>query len=134
VSIRLLIADDDGTIRLLLRRLLENHVGWEVCGEAGTGREAVKRASQLSPDVVILDLAMPTMNGMQTAQEILRGSPDLPILLLSVQQVSPQLIEEARAVGFRGAVTKSRGREVVEAVEALLRRETFFALDQSVEA
>jgi DNA-binding NarL/FixJ family response regulator len=133
VSIRLLIADDDGTIRLLLRRLLENHAGWEVCGEAGNGREAVKRASQLAPDVVILDLAMPTMNGMQTAQEILRGSPDLPILLLSVQEVSAQLIEEARAVGFRGAVTKSRGREVIQAVEALLRTETFFALDQSVE-
>jgi two-component system, NarL family, nitrate/nitrite response regulator NarL len=131
VPIRLLIADDDRNIRLLLRRLFEHHAGWEVCDECANGSEALEKALQLAPDIVILDLAMPGMNGLQSAQQILRINPQVPILLLSVQQVSRQLAEAARNIGFRGAVTKGNGREVVQGVETLLRGESFFVLDQT---
>jgi DNA-binding NarL/FixJ family response regulator len=131
VPIRLLIADDDPNIRLLLRRLFEHHAGWEVCGECANGIEALEKALKLAPDIVILDLAMPGMNGLQSAQQILRINPHIPLLLLSVQQVSRQLAEAARNIGFRGAVTKGNGREVVEGVETLLRGESFFVLAQT---
>jgi CheY-like chemotaxis protein len=75
VPIRLLIADDDPTIRLLLRRLFEHHAGWEVCDECANGSEALEKALKLAPDIVILDLAMPGMNGLQSAQQILRIKP-----------------------------------------------------------
>jgi DNA-binding NarL/FixJ family response regulator len=116
---------------MLLRRVLEAHPGWQVCGEAANGPEAIETVRALKPDVVIVDLAMPGMNGMQAAQEMLRTSPNLPILLLSVLEVSPKLVTAAKRLGFRGAVTKASGREVLEAVEALLRAETFFLLEQS---
>jgi len=128
---RILIADDDPTIRMLLRRLLEDHAGWEVCAEAATGSDAVEKAARLSPDVVILDLAMPNMNGLQAAYEISQEHPALPMLLVSVQQISAQLADAARQVGFRGAVTKSSGREVVQGVAAISGNETYFAVEQS---
>src|SRR5438046_7450632 len=103
--VRILIADDDETIRMLLRRLLENHDSWEVCGEAEHGQQAIDKTIDLRPDVVILDLAMPGMNGFQAAQEISSANPEIPLLLLSVQEVTTELIRTARYAGFRGAVT-----------------------------
>jgi DNA-binding NarL/FixJ family response regulator len=127
MATRILIADDDDSIRLLLRRLLEEHADWQVCGEAANGHEAIARAADLDPDVVILDLAMPHMNGFQAAQEICMRRPHVPMLLLTVQEVSAELAREAQRVGFRGAVSKSRGTEVVLGVEALLQEKSFFA-------
>src|SRR5712691_8989827 len=100
MSIRILVADDDSTIRKLLRRLLEDHRGWEVCGEAVDGLDAVAKSEQLAPDVVILDLAMPRMNGLQAAREITKRSPRFHLILLTVQQLSHQLAQEARDAGF----------------------------------
>src|ERR1700730_12843045 len=116
MSIRILIADDDSTIRMLVRRLLERRSEWQVF-EAANGAEAVEKVEQFAPDLAILDLAMPLMNGVQAAREISKANPRLLMLLISVQEVSRQLIEAARSAGFRGAVTKSRGHEIVEAVE-----------------
>lgn len=126
MSIRVLIADDDMAIRRLLRRLIESHDGWSVCGDAQDGQEAVSKVSQLSPDVLVLDLAMPEMNGLQAAREISRRSPELPMLLLTVQQVSRELNAEAAHAGFKGVVSKSTGSEVVKAIEVLLQRQKFF--------
>lgn len=126
MAIRILIADDDSTIRMLLRRLLEGRSNWRVCSEAVNGVEAVEKVERFAPDVAILDLGMPIMNGVQAAREISKAHPRLPMLLISVQEVSRQLAEAARDAGFRGAVTKSRGHEIVEAVEALLNNELFF--------
>jgi len=131
MSARILIVDDDPSIRMLLRRLLENHVGGEV-SEAVNGAEAVEKTARLSLDLVILDLAMPGMNGLQAAREISKINPRLPILLASVEEVSKHLARAARDSGFRGAVTKSKGTEVVQAAEALLHNETFFAVDESL--
>ncbi len=126
MAIRILIADDDISIRRLLRRLIESHHDWSVCGDAKDGNEAVRKAGQLSPDVIVLDLAMPEMNGLQAAREISRSSPELPMLLLTVQQVSNELNNEAAHAGFKGAVSKSTGSEVIKAIEVLLKRQKFF--------
>jgi len=126
MPVRILIADDDVAIRRLLRRQLEGQPDWEVCGEAANGQEAVVRAQQLTPDVAVLDLAMPLMNGLQAARQISRALPRVPMLLLTVQEVSSELAKEARNVGFRGAVSKSTGMEVVNGIEVLLRGESFF--------
>ncbi len=126
MAIRILIADDDVSIRRLLRRLIESHHDWSVCGDAKDGNEAVRKAGQLSPDVIVLDLAMPEMNGLQAAREISRCSPELPMLLLTVQQVSNELNNEAAHAGFKGAVSKSTGSEVIKAIEILLKRQKFF--------
>jgi DNA-binding NarL/FixJ family response regulator len=122
---RILIADDDASIRGLLRRILEEHPGWQVCGEAANGRDAILKTEQLTPDVVVIDLAMPQMNGLQAGQEIFK-STHLPMLLLTVQDVSPELAQEARKAGFQGALSESRGVEVVTGIETLLREENFF--------
>ncbi len=126
---RILIADDDATIRLLLRRLLERQPGWQVCGEASNGAEAIERVEELDPDVVVMDLGMPIMTGLQAAPEIVKAHPRLPMLLMSVQEVSNQLARIARDAGYRGAVTKSSGNEVLKGIEALLRHEMFFYAD-----
>ena len=126
MAVRILIADDDAAIRRLLRRLIENHENWTVCGDALDGKDAVGKAAQLSPDVIVLDLAMPQMNGFQAAREISRATPEVPILLLTVQQLSRELTHEAQHAGFRGAVSKSTGSEVVRAIESLLKHENFF--------
>jgi DNA-binding NarL/FixJ family response regulator len=126
MAVRILIADDDPTIRILLRRLLERHSDWRVCGEAVNGVEAVEKVEVFTPDLAILDLGMPIMNGVQAAREIARANPRLPMLLISVQEVSEQLADAARDAGFMGAVTKSRGHEIVEAVEALVGNQLFF--------
>jgi DNA-binding NarL/FixJ family response regulator len=131
MPVRILIADDDASIRYLLRRILEERPGWEVCGEASDGNDAVAKTEQLAPDLAIIDLAMPDKNGVQAAREIFAASPLTPMLLLTVQEVSMELARTAREAGFRGAVTKGSGSEVVQAVEALLGEGTFFSVEAS---
>ena len=126
MAVRILIADDDSAIRRLLRRLIESHDGWSVCGDAHDGQDAIGKAALLNPDVIVLDLAMPQMNGLQAAREISRSTPEIPLLLLTVQQVSKELTNEAVHAGFKGAVSKSTGSEVVKAIEVLLKRQSFF--------
>lgn len=126
MPIRILIADDDASIRRLLRRLLEEHMDWQVCGEATNGQEAVQQAEKLAPDIAVLDLAMPCMNGLEAAREISKMSPHAAMLLLTVQEVSSQLVGEARDAGFQGAVSKATGAEVIKGIETLLSKQTFF--------
>jgi DNA-binding NarL/FixJ family response regulator len=126
MAVRILIADDDASIRRLLRRLIESHDGWSVCGDAQNGQDAIGKAAQLNPDVIVLDLAMPQMNGLQAGREISRHTPDIPLLLLTVQQVSKELTNEALHAGFKGAISKSTGSEVVKAIEVLLQHQHFF--------
>jgi DNA-binding NarL/FixJ family response regulator len=126
MPIRIFIADDDAVIRGLVRRVIEEHSDWKVCGEAENGFDAINQVKRLAPDAVVMDLAMPRMNGIQAAREISRSLPNLPMLLLTVQHVERELAHEARNAGFRGAVSKSTGSEVIKGIEALLRKETFF--------
>jgi DNA-binding NarL/FixJ family response regulator len=120
MTARILIADDDASIRRLVRRIVEEHPNWEVCGEAIDGQDAVAKTAELAPDVVILDLAMPEKNGFQAAREISEKSPKLPMMLLTVQDASAELDKEARRAGFRVIISKYKGTEVVQGIEFLL--------------
>lgn len=125
-AFRILIADDHEVARKGIRSLLEDHVGWEVCGEAKDGREAVEYAGKLKPDILLLDIGMPNLNGLDAARQILATDPDARILILTVHD-SEQTVREVLAVGARGFLLKSdAGRELVAAVEALQNRRTFF--------
>ncbi len=130
MPVRILIADDDPAIRRLFRRLIEAQPDWQVCGEAVNGVDAVEQVVQAAPDLAILDLGMPLMNGMEAAKEISQLNPSLPLLLISVQEMSDQLVEAAQKAGFKGAITKSRGREVVTGVEAVLHNQLFFKREE----
>jgi DNA-binding NarL/FixJ family response regulator len=124
--LRILIADDHEVARKGIRSLLEDHAGWEVCGEARDGREAVECANTLKPDLLLLDLGMPNLNGLDAARQILATTPDARILILTVHD-SEQVVREVLATGARGFVLKSDAcRDVVAAVEALQHRHTFF--------
>ncbi len=125
-AFRILIADDHEVARKGIRSLLEDHAGWEVCGEARDGREAVEYAGKLKPDVLLLDIGMPNLNGLDAARQILATDPEARILILTVHD-SEQTVREVLAVGARGFLLKSdAGRELVAAVEALQQRRTFF--------
>ena len=131
MPVRILIADDDVSIRYLLRRILEERPGWEVCGEAANGNDAVTKIKQLAPDLAIIDLAMPDKNGLEAARQVFAMSPLTAMLLLTVQEVSGELAGAAREAGFRGAVTKGSSREVITAVETLLDKGTLFDVEGS---
>jgi DNA-binding NarL/FixJ family response regulator len=106
VSLRLLIADDNATARRLLRALLESHQGWEVCGEGENGLEAVAKAGELKPDLIILDLAMPVMDGLHAAQRISATSPTVPILMYTMHNFAG-LELEMKKVGVRKVINKT---------------------------
>ncbi len=125
-ALRLLIADDHEIVRCGLCALLKSHPEWEVCAEAVNGQEAVDMARQLKPDIVILDIGMPNMNGLIAARQIRQTQPNQKILVLSVTD-EEQLVQEVLAVGARGFVLKSdAARDLIAAVEALQAGTTFF--------
>jgi len=125
-TFRILIADDHEVVRRGIRALLEGHTGWEVSGEAKDGREAVQQAGELKPDLVLLDIGMPNLNGIDAARQILATCPATSILVLTMHY-SPQVVQEVLAVGARGFLLKSdAGRDLVTAVEAVQHSRTFF--------
>src|ERR1700736_6798898 len=125
-TLRILIADDHDLMRRGVKALLQSRAGWEVCGEAHTGREAVAKAEELKPDVVILDISMPDLNGVDAAKRIRKASPDTEVLILSVHY-SDQLIRDILEAGVRGYIVKSDSdRDLVIAVETLANHKPFF--------
>ena len=123
---RIVIADDHEVVRKGLRAILEAHPGWEVCGEASDGRSAVEKAQELRPEVVVIDIGMPQLNGLEATRQILKNQPETRVLVLSVYE-SEQLVEEVLDAGARGYVLKSdASRDLVRAIEELLRNHTFF--------
>ena len=119
--VRILVADDHEVVRRGLRAILETREGWEVTGEAATGREAVEQAKQLKPDVVVLDLVMPEMNGLEATRRILKAVPTAEVLILTMHEPE-HLMHEVLTAGARGYLLKSdAGRELVAAVDALSR-------------
>jgi len=125
-SLRILIADDHPVVRHGLHRLLGSNQGWEVCGEASDGREAVDKYKQLKPDLVILDICMPKLNGVEAARQILKLDPKQRIMILTDVQ-SEEIICQCLAMGVRGWVLKSDGPEdLIAAVEALACNSSFY--------
>ena len=124
--LRILIADDHEVARQGIRALLEAHPGWEVCAEAKDGREAVELAATVNPALILLDIGMPNLNGLEAARQILAFLPEVPILILTMLD-SDQVVREVLRAGARGFLLKSdAGRDLVAAVEALQLRRTFF--------
>src|SRR5258708_8703367 len=126
MKLRILIADDHEVVRRGLCTVLQSHEGWEICGEANDGREAVEKAKQIKPDVVILDVGMPHLNGLAAARQLIQQNPQQKVIVLTITD-SDQVIREALDAGARGFVLKSdAARDLVSAVEALQRNRMFF--------
>jgi len=120
------VADDHEVMRLGIRNLLESKPNWTVCAEAENGYEALEKALQLQPDLIILDITMPTMNGLEAARRISQSHPEIPIILFSLH-LFDDLACSFESAAIRGAVSKGEaGRDLVEAVETVLRGGTFF--------
>jgi DNA-binding NarL/FixJ family response regulator len=129
--VKVLIADDHEIIRRGVRSILESRHDIRICGEAANGREAVNKASELHPDLIILDHAMPLLSGLAAASEIRQILPKVPILMLSMHAGKP-LLDALRLLGVRGFVPKAEcAGKLLEAVDAVLRGETFFSIELS---
>lgn len=125
-TLRIMVVDDHEVVRKGLRTTLESRHGWTVCGEAADGREAVQRAQELKPDIVVMDLTMPELNGLEATRKILRTLPKTEILILSMHE-SEQLVHEVLEAGARGYVLKSdAGSAIFSAVENLSKHKPFF--------
>ena len=126
MKLRILIADDHEVVRRGLCALLQGHEGWEICGDAKDGREVVEKARLLKPDIVILDVGMPNLNGLAATRQLLQENPQQKVIVLTITD-SDQVIREALDAGARGFVLKSdAARDLVTAVEALQRNRMFF--------
>jgi DNA-binding NarL/FixJ family response regulator len=123
---RILIADDHAMIRKGLRTVLEPHEGWDIVGEATTGLEALEMTKSVEPDLVVLDVSMPILNGLEVAHRISISRPAIKILMFTMHN-SPQFARDVQKSGAHGYVCKSSGEEaLMRAIEALLRGEAFF--------
>src|ERR1700722_1383460 len=124
-SLRILIADDHDLVRRGISDLLQSYPGWTICAEAKTGREAVAKAEELKPDIAILDISMPHLNGLEAARKIRKASPRTEVLILSMH-CSDQLTREVLDAGALGYVLKSdSGRDLAIAIEALANHKPF---------
>jgi DNA-binding NarL/FixJ family response regulator len=124
--LRILIADDHELVRKGLRSVLSSREGWTVCAEARHGREAVEKARECRPDIVIMDLTMPELNGLEATRQIRAILPDTEVLILTMHH-SEQLVHEVLSAGARGYLLKTdAGDAVFDAVEALARHKPYF--------
>ncbi len=125
-SVRILIADDHELFRRGLAAELTQVPGWVVAGEAANGRDAVELAAALKPDLVVLDLTMPELNGLEAARKIISVNPAARVLILTAHE-SEQLVREVLSAGAQGYVLKSdAGRTLIAALQSLLDGRSFF--------
>ncbi len=124
--VRILIADDHEVFRRGTQALLESRPGWNVCGEAATGREAIEKTKKLKPDVVIMDISMPELNGLEAAEQILKFAPKTEVLILTIHD-SEELVREMAKMGVRGYMLKTdTSQDLVTAIEALALHRPFY--------
>jgi DNA-binding NarL/FixJ family response regulator len=125
-TIRVLIADDHDLMRRGIKSIIETKKGWEICGEAQTGVQAVAKAKELKPDIAVLDITMPELNGLEAAKKIQKVSEKTEILMLSVHY-SDQLIRDVIQAGIRGYIVKSDSdRDLSIALDNLANHKPFF--------
>lgn len=123
---RILLADDHEIVRRGLRAILAARPEWEICAEATNGRQALEQAKQLRPDLVIMDIAMPELNGLNAARQILKELPQTEILILTVHEPEP-LVRAVLDAGAHGFILKSdASRDLITAVDALLKHKVSF--------
>jgi len=127
MPVRILIADDHHVVRTGLRALLESKAGWQVCAEATNGREAVELAGHLKPDVAVLDIGMPLLNGVEATRQIHKLSPQTEVLILTMHD-SELLVQEVLEAGAHGYILKDDAdRNLIAAVDALRRHKPFLS-------
>ena len=125
--LRILIADDHAVVRTGLRTMVESHAGWEVCAEASDGREAIEKASKLKPDVAVLDIGMPLLNGVDVTRRIRTLSPETEILILTMHE-SDDLVQQVVEAGARGYILKDDAdRILIAAIDALRQHKPYFS-------
>ncbi|MGH9354981.1 MAG: response regulator, partial [Terriglobia bacterium] len=125
-KIRILLADDHELVRRGLRAILAVDPRYEICGEASNGREAIEKARQLEPDLVILDISMPELNGLEAAREIKKSVTHTEVLALTIND-SEQLAQQLLNVGVRGYLLKSdAARDLIAGIESLQQHRPFF--------
>ncbi len=123
---RILLADDHSVVRRGLRTLLETQPGWEICGEASNGREAIELTSELRPDVIVMDISMPELNGLEATRQITKKDPKIEVLILTLYD-SEQMIRDARDAGAHGYILKSGlDSDLLAAVRSLGDHKLFF--------
>ena len=125
MSLRILVVDDHAVVRRGIRSLLESHEGWEVCGEATTGRDAVEQSRQLLPDIVVMDLSLPELNGLDATRQILKDAPGTEVLVLTMHR-SEELARDVLRAGARGYIMKSdAGESLITAIDTLRQHQPF---------
>jgi DNA-binding NarL/FixJ family response regulator len=126
-TVRVLLADDHGIVRRGLHYLLERSPGFEVIGEAGDGREAVRLAEELNPDVIVMDIAMPNLNGIDATAQIVRRRPETGVIILSMHSDETYLVR-ALSAGAKGYLLKdSAEADLIRAVQAVSQGRPFFS-------
>lgn len=129
MATRILIADDHEIMRRGLRMVLEAKPEWQICGEATNGEQAVAKAEELHPDLIILDVSMPVLGGFQAAQRILQSNTSARILLYTTHE-SAYFSSEARKIGVRGFLCKTSGQgDLIGAVSSVLEGQSFVTTD-----
>jgi two-component system response regulator NreC len=124
--VRILVADDHETVRKGIVMILSSRIKLGECGEAANGLEAIEKAQELEPDLIVLDITMPKLGGFEAAREIRKLYPRMPILFLSMHE-GKHIIESAKSIPVQGFVMKNQvGQTLLDAVGALLNGQTFF--------
>jgi DNA-binding NarL/FixJ family response regulator len=127
-KLRVLIADDYEAVRKGVCAILTSRGDIEICAEASNGQEAVRMAKELKPDVVLMDMTMPVMDGLEASKRILQIFPEMPIIMFSMHK-SDVLTQKAKDVGLRGFVTKAESAtSLLKAVDMVVGKEPFFVL------
>lgn len=124
-DLRILIVDDERVVRSALGRLLGTRGEWKIVGEAADGAEAIAKAKMLRPDVVIMDVSMPEMSGLQATVEIKKAIPSTEILMFT-QHDSTHMIQQAKNAGASGYLLKSQANWLVAAIDAVGQHKEFF--------
>ncbi len=124
--VRVLIADDHEIVLQGIRTIVQSRNDFEICGDASDGRQAVQLAASLRPDIVVIDIGMPQLNGLDATRQIVHNDPKVNVLVLTMHE-SEQIVRDVLAAGARGYLLKTdAGRDLISALEALASRKTFF--------
>lgn len=133
MAARILIVDDNEVVRGIIGEALSGHEGWEVCAAVENGEQAVAKARELNPDLIILDLAMPVMDGLRATREITKILPSVPIVIYTLHYAE-WVVREAKKAGARAVVSKSDATKLVSVAEDLLQKKSLAAVAVAPEA